>query len=133
MTIVVDASTLVDALTGSGPQTAWAEALVETQELVGPHLLPAEVANVLRRGSLAGTIPREVCSIAHRDLLDLSIDLHPFEPFATRAWELRSSVSTYDAWYVALAEGLDVPLATVDSRLVRAHGPRCEFLLPPDL
>lgn len=45
-------------------------------------------------------------------------------------WEIRSSVRTYDAWYVAVAEALDLPLATLDTRLTSAPGPRCEFITP---
>lgn len=33
--------------------------------------------------------------------------------------------------YVAVAEALDVPLATLDARLSRASGVRCRFLTPP--
>jgi predicted nucleic acid-binding protein len=44
-----------------------------------------------------------------------------------RAYELRANVSAYDSAYVALAEALDCPLVTVDERLARASGPRCEF------
>jgi len=50
---------------------------------------------------------------------------------AERVWELRANLSSYDAWYVAVAELADVPLATMDLRLARATGPQCEFLLPP--
>ena len=64
------------------------------------------------------------------DLARLPIDLYPFEPVAQRVWELRDTVSAYDAWYVALAEALDVPLATLDTRLAKAPGPRCAFLVP---
>jgi predicted nucleic acid-binding protein len=63
-------------------------------------------------------------------LVELNVELHPFEPFAARVWELRETVTAYDAWYVALAEALDVPLATVDTKLARAPGPRCSFVLP---
>ena len=42
-----------------------------------------------------------------------------------RIWELRDSVSSYDATYVALAEALECALLTADGRLARAHGPRC--------
>jgi len=41
-----------------------------------------------------------------------------------RAWELRHSVSTYDAMYIALAELLDLPLVTCDAALAQAHGIR---------
>ncbi len=39
---------------------------------------------------------------------------------ASRAWQLRQSVSFYDALYVALAERLDCPLITADKRIARA-------------
>ncbi len=44
--------------------------------------------------------------------------------------ELRENVTSCDAWYVALAESLNAPLATVDLRLAKAAGPRCAFLTP---
>jgi predicted nucleic acid-binding protein len=50
---------------------------------------------------------------------------YPFEPFSRRAWELRSNVTVYDAWYVALAEWLETDLLTADERLANARGPRC--------
>jgi predicted nucleic acid-binding protein len=63
-------------------------------------------------------------------LVELGVKLHPFEPFTARVWELRDTVGAYDAWYVALAEALDAPLATLDLRLASAPGPRCAFLTP---
>jgi predicted nucleic acid-binding protein len=39
-------------------------------------------------------------------------------------------VTSYDGWHVALAEALDLPLATLDGRLVKAEGPKCRFLTP---
>lgn len=56
--------------------------------------------------------------------------LVPFEPFAERVWELRRNVTSYDAWYVAVAEAFRLPLATLDRRLSRASGPSCRFRLP---
>ncbi len=35
----------------------------------------------------------------------------PFGPCAERIWELRNTITAYDAWYVAVAELLDAPLA----------------------
>lgn len=49
-------------------------------------------------------------------------------PFGDRIWELRDNLTAYDAWYVALAEGHDCPLATLDQRIVASVGPRCEFV-----
>jgi predicted nucleic acid-binding protein len=49
---------------------------------------------------------------------------------AERAWELRGSLTAYDAAYVAVAELVGAPLLTLDARLSRAPGPRCRFLKP---
>ncbi len=43
---------------------------------------------------------------------------------------LRHNLTSYDAWYVALAEALDLPLGTLDARLIRAGGGSCRFLIP---
>ena len=40
-------------------------------------------------------------------------------------------LTSYEAWYVALAEFLGVKLATLDARLAFVPGPRCGFCLPP--
>lgn len=133
MTLVVDASLVVAALVDDGPTGAWAEGLLSRGGLAAPHLLPVEVANILRRAVLAGDVPAEVASLAHLDLIALRVDLYPYEPFAARIWELRGTVTAYDAWYVALAEHLDAEVGTLDARLAGAPGPRCSFVLPPDV
>lgn len=132
MTLVVDASTVVAALVDSGPDGRWAERFLESEVLVAPHLLPVETANVLRRAALVGDISADTASLAHGDLLDLRVQLFAYEPFGPRVWELRDSLSAYDAWYVALAESLHAPLATLDQRLAQSPGPTCPFLTPTD-
>ncbi len=132
MSVVVGAALVVAALVDDGPDGRWAESVLTLGELVAPHLMPVEVANILRRSALAGDISEEIAAIAHDELLELAVDLFPYEPFAERVWELRANITSYDAWYVALAESLDAPLATLDGRLARATGPRCKFRLPPN-
>ncbi len=131
MTLVVDASAVVAALVDAGPAGTWAERLL-TSTLVAPQLLHVEAANVLRRAANAGAITDDVASLAHADLVDLRIELVPYEPVAARVWELRHNLTAYDAWYVAVAELIDAPLATLDERLAAAPGPRCEFQTPTD-
>lgn len=132
MTLVVDASLVVSALVDGGVTGSWAESLLTGEPLGAPHLMPVEVASILRRAAAAGEISGDVAAMAHSDLLDLRVELFPYGPFASRAWELRENVTCYDAWYVALAEFLGSRVATLDLRLARAAGPRCGFETPPE-
>ena len=105
--------------------------MVRAGGLVAPHLALVEATNVLRRFEREGRLGRMEAAAAARDLLQLDLELVPFTPFAERVWELRANVTSYDAWYVAVAEQCNLPLATLDQHLARATGPRCRFLLPP--
>lgn len=132
MTLVIDASTVAAALVENSARGSWALNLLGGGGLVAPHLMPAECANVLRRAELNGNISRDVALLAHADLASLPVELYPYAPFAKRIIALRSAVTTYDGWYVALAEAIGAPLATCDRRLARAHGLRCEVFSPPE-
>jgi predicted nucleic acid-binding protein len=116
-------------LIDQGPQGAWAQELFGNSDIAAPHLMPVEVANILRLSALAGDISQDVASIAHADLLQLPVELYPYEILGPRVWELRQNVSAHDAWYVALAEALGAPLATLDGKLAQSTGPRCEFTM----
>ena len=127
-TLVVDASVMLAALVDGGSDGEWA-----TEQLVGgalhaPHLLPVEMSSVLRRAAAGGRLSDAVAALAHADLSDLPVELYPFAPFADRVWELRSTVTSYDAWYVSLAESLGCALVTLDRRLARAPGVRCDVV-----
>lgn len=131
MTLVVDASLVVSALVDGGSTGSWAESMLAGEPLSAPHLMPVEVANILRRAAAAGEISPDVAAMAPADLLDLRVELFSYGPFAPRAWELRDNLTSYDAWYVALAEFLGSRVATLDLNLARAAGPRCGFDTPP--
>ena len=131
MTTVVDSSVLVAALVDSGPEGAWAESVVGEGALTGPELALAEASNILRRLELSGRLSPPEAAGAHEGLLRLNLDLLPFAPFARRIWALRGALTCYDAWYVAMAEALQCPLATLDRRLSRANGPTCAIVTSP--
>lgn len=123
--IVVDASAIVEMLlrTEAGirvtPRIQTAAYAVHA-----PHLLDAEVAHVVRRYQLAGTIDAARGAEMVDILRGLGIYRHDHRPLLRRVWELRHSVGAYDALYVALAEALDAPLLTADERLASTHGHR---------
>lgn len=95
-----------------------------------PAIFLAEVASALRsmlgRGEL--TQPRAEGALAAAGKVARAE--YPFAPFSERAWELRGNLTIYDAWYVALAEYLEVPFVTADARLIDATGPRCTIARP---
>lgn len=131
MSAVVDASLLVAATSDAGDEGSWAESVIRKGMLVAPHLVLVEATNILRRLELAGRLSRLEAGAAARDIRMLDLELLPFAPFAERVWELRANVTSYDAWYIAIAEAVDCPLATLDRALAEAPGPRCRFFLPP--
>ena len=130
MSTVVDSSVLVAALIDIGPHGAWAETVLAGGPLYAPELARAEATNIFRRLERAKLITTPEANAAQDDLMQLDIDLFPFEPFAGRIWELRHNVTSYDAWYVAIAEALNLPLATLDKPLSKSNGVTCEFLTP---
>ena len=130
MSVVVDACTLVAALVDSGREGEWAESIIAGASLFAPEVAFVEATDTLRRFERAKRITAAEANAAHEDLMDLNIEVYSFEPFAERIWELRHNVTTYDACYVAVAEALRLPLATLDQRLVKASGPTCGFLTP---
>lgn len=130
MIVVPDASVLVAALVDSGPAGAWAESRIGEGRLVAPELAPAEVLSVLRKMEAAGAVSSIEAAIARDQLLELPVSLYPLAPFAHRIWALRRNLTPFDAWYVALAEAIQCPVATLDARLARAPGPKCDVLCP---
>ena len=120
---------MVALLTPSGKLGDRVAELCAGRPLAAPHLLPFEVANVLRRHEVGGRLDPTAARLAHQDLLDLHVELWPFRAVASRVRALQANVTAYDASYVAVAESLDAPLVTLDERLARAPGPRCSFAL----
>lgn len=123
--VVADASAIVTLLIDPGERGEVIAAHLRDAAMLAPTLLPFEVANVLRRRRNAGLLSAAEAALAHADLLDLPIDLWPWEAIATRAWELGGNLSSYDASYVALAEETNATLLTRDGRIAAAPGIRC--------
>jgi predicted nucleic acid-binding protein len=127
---VCDASALVALLLDGGPDGQWATQARSAADLAAPSLVGFEAANVIRRHELAGLVSADQAAQAHADLLDLAIEHWPYELLAPRAWQLRQSLSIYDASYVALAELIDATLVTLDRRIAGAPGLRCTIATP---
>ena len=92
-----------------------------------PDVADVETAAVLRKRWIAGKLTDERFAAALATLADLPFQRHPALAMLQRAYELRSTVTVYDAVYVALAESLGCALLTADARLAAAPGPRCKI------
>jgi predicted nucleic acid-binding protein len=119
--IVVDASAVVLGLLNDGD----ARRLMAEEALAAPHLIDSEVAHALRGQVARRVIDQQVGTGALQRWAQLGVSRFAAVGLLARVWELRENVSAYDATYVALAEQLECHLVTADSRLCRAHGPRC--------
>lgn len=128
--IVVDASVLVDLLCRSRDGDAIEHKLLAGGDsLHAPHLVDLEIVHALRRFVRIGNMSPDRAEEALVDLYDLRLDRYPHTELVSRIWELRDSLTAYDAAYVALAEALDATLVTRDARLARTRGHRAAIEL----
>jgi predicted nucleic acid-binding protein len=124
---VVDAAAALSALGRKDAVGIAAQKRIAEATCHAPHLIDAEVGHVLRRGERLGEISEEIARTGLRALPDMIDHRYPHTGrIADKAWELRHTITFYDALYVALAVMLDVPLLTADGRLGRAPGLPCQ-------
>lgn len=123
--IVVDASVVVTALADDGPDGDRTRDRLRGERMAAPQVIDLEVTSAWRRLTSSGHLDDRRARLAITDLLALRLQRVPHAPLLRRCWELRASLTIYDAAYVALAEVLDTPLLTADRRLADAPGPRC--------
>ena len=123
--LVVDASCLFEVVAGTGTASAVRERLLGDPDQAAPHVVDVEVVSVVRREFLTGRLDTTAAGQAIEDLRDWPGERIGHRPLLERAWELRSDIRGWDAVYVALAEGLDATLITMDGRLGRVRCLRC--------
>ena len=120
--IVVDCAAVVDALTAVNGSEDLRAALVD-EDLHAPTLLDFEVVSALRGLTLRKHITAARARDALSDFDALLIQRWPSAaPLRLRAYSLRDNLSAYDAAYVVLAEALECPVLTRDTRLARSSG-----------
>lgn len=121
--IVIDASAVLELLLNSSAGLRVAARAFETGEsLHAPHLIDLEVAQVLRRYVATKELAAPRAAEAMDDFRDLPIARYAHVDLLPRVWQLKSSLSAYDAAYVSLAESLDATLLTCDVKLRNSHG-----------
>ena len=127
---VLDASALALAVGGKSEAAAALRGRLASGRRHAPHLIDAEIGNVLRRHEREGRLSAEEAAQGLRAATVLVDHRYPHAgPLGQLAWTFRHNLSFYDALYVALATSLDLPLITADARLSRAPGLPCTIEL----
>jgi predicted nucleic acid-binding protein len=129
--LIVDASCLYEIVADTPAAESIRRRILNDTELVAPHVVDAEVLGAIRLNHLRGRLDATAAQQAVDDLGQWPGDRYGHRALLPRAWELRHSVRSWDALYVALAEALDAPLVTLDARLAAARGPLCSIELIP--
>src|SRR5699024_3448571 len=88
-----------------------------------PDLIIVEVTSALWRLVRAGELNRDEADAAVTRLESSPIRLIPHSGLLRSAWSLKDSVRVADAYYLACAQILTLPLVTTDRRLARSPHP----------
>ena len=123
--LVVDASCLYEVVADTERADDVRARLLQDTDHAAPSVIDVEVVSVIRRDRLLGRLDVTAATQAVEDLRDWPGERFGHQPLLDRVWELRGSLRTWDAFYVALAEVMQATLVTSDSRLARSPGPRC--------
>lgn len=127
---VIDASALAYALVAKTPEAESLRVTLRATDCHAPHLVDAELGNVLRRRTRAGDVTPAQARTALRAASDVIDVRYPHAgALAGLAWTWRDNLSFYDALYAALAVRLDIPLLSGDHRLGRAPRMPCALEL----
>jgi predicted nucleic acid-binding protein len=128
--IVVDASVLANALVYADPRGHGARVVLgRDPEWVAPEHWKTEVFSVLRGLALRRKISSKDGERGVGRIPGLGIETVPVDEFLPRMWQIRESISGYDAAYVALAEARDLTLVTADAKLAKAATRYCRIEL----
>lgn len=126
LSTVVDASIVVRLLANRRGDQGLRERFAQSRRVHAPALIDAEVTSAIR-GLMLTTEPEvRVGDLRAAEMVEdfaaLPLVRHPMAPYQPRVLELRANFTAYDAFYVALAESLDMPLLTDDRKYAGAPG-----------
>jgi predicted nucleic acid-binding protein len=118
MTIVIDASAVIDVVCDLGESIRVQAALERDDAVFAPAHLDAEVLSALGRLTRAGQLIDPEPRV--RQVVRFGAIRLPLPFLLPHAWALVGRVAVKDALYVALTRTLDASLLTTDNRLARA-------------
>jgi predicted nucleic acid-binding protein len=126
--IVLDASVVVEFLVRGGLAAQLAQELgAQEEKLIAPHVLDLEVLSAFRSLAAGRRIDSHRGEQFLTDFETLPVGRYAHTLFLPRIWELRHNFTTYDAAYIALAEGFDATLYTTDAKLAKSHRARVKL------
>lgn len=123
---VADASIVVRLLLSRQGDVALRERFGRERHVHVPTLIDAEVTSAVR-GLLLTRKPGVGLTVERAgqmlgDCAELPLVRYPMQPLQRRVLALRDNFTAYDAFYLALAETLDMPLLTDDRKFEKALG-----------
>ncbi|WP_154794582.1 type II toxin-antitoxin system VapC family toxin [Occultella kanbiaonis] len=121
---VVDASIVVRLLQNRRGDSALRDQFGRQRHVYAPTLVDAEVTSAIRGLLLTSKPSIRISPYRAEQMLDDFADLplirYPMQPYQRRALALRDTFTAYEAFYLALAESLGMPLLTDDRKFARA-------------
>jgi len=117
--IIIESSAMVNALVDD-PANPSLLALLADEELHAPALLDFEVASALRGHALSGKLDPVRVEEAVEDFIAFQIERHPMTALLSHMLDLRDNFTVYDAAYLVLAQALEVPIVSADTKLREA-------------
>lgn len=120
---VLDASAAIDLLLRTSRGERVAERLASDSDVVAPELVYVEVLSAMHRLVRAGALGDTEAAELTSALVIMQLRTVSHARLLEAAWDLRDRLRIADAFYVACALLLDVPLLTTDARLSRVSLP----------
>jgi len=127
---VVDPSAALEVLLNAPLAQRVAQRLFRDGEsLHAPHLIDAEVAQVLRRLLRRGEVDDGRAAQLFEDVAGLPLTRYPHAMLLPGIWALRDNATAYDATDLVLTDALGATLVTCDAALASVPGCRAQVQL----
>jgi predicted nucleic acid-binding protein len=118
--IVADTSAIGEVLLDRPLAPAIRAVLAEHSAIHVPEHFHVEAISMLRRWALRGELGERRWAQALTELRELRVVRYSVSELCDAVWELRNSLTAYDAAYLALARRLGLSLITCDGGLAQA-------------